>query len=94
MKGILLIVVIALLLALAPLPIGYYTFLRILVTISSIFIIAKEVKIGFTIWCILFGITALIFNPIIPIYLYQKSPWMPIDIVAAMLFLSYSFKKQ
>ncbi len=94
MKGILLVVAIALLLALAPLPIGYYTFLRILVTISSIFIIAKELKIGLTIWSILFGISAIIFNPIIPIYLYQKSLWMPIDIVAAMLFLSYSFKKQ
>lgn len=94
MKGMLLIVAIALLLALAPLPIGYYTFLRILVTISSIFIIAKELKIGLTIWFIFFGITAIIFNPIIPIYLYQKSLWMPIDIVAAILFLSYSFKKR
>ena len=94
MKGILLIVAIALLLALAPLPIGYYTFLRILVTISSIFIIAKELKIGFTIWSIFFGITAIIFNPIIPIYLYQKSLWIPIDIVAALIFLSYSFKKR
>ena len=94
MKGILLIVAIALLLALAPLPIGYYTFLRILVTISSIIIIAKELKIGLTIWFILFGITAIIFNPIIPIYLYQKSLWMPIDIVVAILFLSYSFKKR
>jgi len=93
MKGLLLIVAISLLLAFAPLPIGYYTFLRILVTISSV-IITNEIKIGSTIWSILFGITALIFNPIIPIYLYQKSLWMPIDIVAAMLFLSYSFKKQ
>ncbi len=94
MKGLLLIVAISLLLAFAPLPIGYYTFLRILVTISSVIIITNEIKIGSTIWSILFGITALIFNPIIPIYLYQKSLWMPIDIVAAMLFLSYSFKKQ
>ncbi len=94
MKGTLLIVVIALLLALAPLPIGYYTFLRILVTITSLIIIAKEFKAGLTIWLILFGITSIVFNPIIPIYLYQKSLWMPIDIVASILFLSYSFKKQ
>lgn len=94
MKGILLIVAIALLLALAPLPIGYYTFLRILVTISSILIIAKELKIGLTIWSIFFGITAIIFNPIIPICLYQKSLWIPIDIVAVLIFLSYSFKKR
>lgn len=94
MKGILLIVAIALLLALAPLPIGYYNFLRILVTISSIFIIARELKTEMTIWFILFGITAIVFNPIIPIYLYQKSLWMPIDIMAALLFLSYSLKKQ
>lgn len=94
MKGMLFIVAIALLLALAPLPIGYYTFLRIAVTVTAAIIITKELKAGMTIWFILFGITAIVFNPIFPIYLYQKSLWMPIDIVAAILFFSYSFKKE
>ncbi|MGL2965878.1 DUF6804 family protein [Flavobacterium sp. XGLA_31] len=94
MKGIVLLVGIALLLALAPLPIGYYTFLRLAVTVTAIFILVREFKKGISLWLILFIITAVLFNPIIPIYLYQKTLWMPIDIVAAILFFSYSFKKQ
>lgn len=94
MKGMLFLIAAVLLLALLSLPIGYYTFLRIAVTIASVIIISKELKVGINLWLVVFGITAVIFNPIIPIYLYQKSLWMPIDIVAAILFLSYSFKKR
>lgn len=94
MKRILLIVAITLLLALAPLPICYYTFLRIAVTVTAVIIMANEFKTGISIWFVFFGITAIIFNPIIPIYLYKRSLWMPIDILAAILFFSYSFKKQ
>ena len=88
------IVTTALLLALVTFPIGYYTFLRIVVTITAIIIITRELKVGITIWVILFGVTAIIFNPILPIYLYKKYLWIPIDIMAAILFISYSFKKQ
>ena len=94
MKEIQLLVASALLLALAPLPIGYYTFLRIAVTLIATIIMASEFKTGINIWFVLFGIIAIIFNPIITIYLYQKSLWMPTDIAAAILIFSYSFKKK
>lgn len=93
MKSLALLSTVALLLALAPLPLGYYTFLRIVVTLTGAIIVSKEIN-SINIWCILFGITAILFNPVIPIYLYQKSLWMPIDIAAAILFFSYSLKKQ
>lgn len=93
MKGLFTLVAITLLLALINLPIGYYTFLRIIVTIVSIIIISKEIKNGITIWVLLFGIIAILFNPIFPIYLYKKTIWMPIDIIAALLFFSYGLKK-
>lgn len=93
MKGLFTLVAITLLLALINLPIGYYTFLRIIVTIVSIIIISKEIKNGITIWVLLFGILAILFNPIFPIYLYKKNIWMPIDIIAALLFFSYGLKK-
>lgn len=92
MKGLFTLVAITLLLALINLPIGYYTFLRIIVTIVSIIIISKEIKNGITIWVLLFGIIAILFNPIFPIYLYKKTIWMPIDIIAALLFFSYGLK--
>lgn len=83
-----------LLLALIDLPIGYYTFLRIIVTIGAIAIIVKEFENGFNFWVVAFGIIAILFNPLIPVYLNDKDAWMPIDIIAAVLFIikSLTFK--
>jgi len=74
-----------LLLALAPLPYGYYQFLR-WVTCGVAVFIAVEGYRWRRIWAIwLFGIVAVLFNPILPIYL-TKEIWQPIDVVSALLF--------
>ena len=39
----------------------------------------------------IFGIITILFNPLIPIYLNDKSAWIPIDIITAVLFLIKSF---
>tara|TARA_B100000795_G_C22648230_1_gene379232 strand:- start:273 stop:572 length:300 start_codon:yes stop_codon:yes gene_type:complete len=91
MKNILLIIAGLLFLAIIDLPIGYYTFLRILVTIGAVGIIIKEIENGITFWIIIFGIITILFNPLIPIYLNDKSAWIPIDIITAVLFLIKSF---
>lgn len=78
-----------LLLAIAPLPIGYYTFLRIAITLATVLLILDSYKGQVNIWSMVFGIIAILFNPIIPIYLYQKDKWMPIDIGTAVIFLAY-----
>jgi hypothetical protein len=88
MKSILLICAAFLLLAVLKLPIGYYTFLRIAVTAVAIIAIVNEIKNGIGFWIIAFGITAILFNPLIPIYLHDKSIWIPIDIVVAILFIA------
>ena len=74
-------------------PSEFYTFLRIPVTISAVVIVFKELKVGFNIWAVAFLITAFVFNPIHPIYLYDKSIWLPIDILGAFLFLLYAVLK-
>lgn len=81
-----------LLLALFRLPIEYYTFLRVITTFGAILIIKKEVEIKISIWIFLFGILAIIFNPVFPIYLYKKPLWMPIDISGSILFFCYFLK--
>lgn len=91
MRYLLLICTGLLLLALADLPIGYYTFLRIVVTIGAIGIIINELQDSLSFWVIIFGIIAILFNPLLPIYLNDKSAWMPIDIICAILFLIKSF---
>ncbi|MBQ4819614.1 DUF6804 family protein [Aquimarina sp. MMG016] len=71
------------------LPIEYYTILRIVVFIGSLLIIDALVRKN--IWVLVFGVIAILFNPIIPMYLYIKSYWIPIDIASGILFLLVLF---
>lgn len=72
--------------AIFKLPIEYYTFLRIVVFIGALLVlnsfIDKSVR-----WIIVFALIAILFNPIIPIYLYLKDYWIPIDIASGIAFL-------
>jgi len=76
---------ILLLLAVLPLPYGCYTFLRLVIFIGGLFLayqIHKQKQFG---WAIgLVGI-AILFNPLIPVYLTREI-WLPIDLVSAGLF--------
>ncbi len=91
MKAIPLIAAVFLFIALLNLPIGYYTFMRIGVTIALILLIRKEIEKGINTWVILFGIITILFNPILPIYLGSKSSWIPIDTISGIIFLAYVF---
>ena len=79
---------VALIVSLADLPYGYYTLLRITVTICAGVIIYTTYKnIGsLTPSIVLFGGIALLFNPIVPVHL-TKEIWTPIDIVVAVVFV-------
>lgn len=83
-------------LGILKLPIEYYTFLRIVVSLGAILVIYNFIKIRNYFWLGIFAGILLLFNPIFPIYLYQKSIWLPIDFVVGILFLLISFfqKKQ
>lgn len=78
--------------ALAPLPIGYYTLLRMIVTITAVLLAVNDYKNDKIELTIIFGIIALIFNPLIPIYLTDKSVWMPIDLIVGVLFIYQDLK--
>ena len=80
-----------LLLAVTNLPIGFYTFLRIVVTIGAIYIIGAEVQKSITIPTILFGLIAILFNPLLPIYFYDKTAWVPYDLISGIIFLIKAF---
>jgi len=74
-------------------PYGFYTLLRLIVSISSGFIIylnyKKEKRITTSV--IIFTIICLLFNPIIPVHL-TKSQWIPIDIITSIIFIYSYFK--
>lgn len=74
-----------LVIALAPLPYGYYQFLRWAVCAIAIFIAIKAYtwRSFWATW--LFGAIAVLFNPIVPVNL-PKATWQPIDAAVALLF--------
>ncbi len=95
MKTLLLICAGLLFIGLIDLPIGYYTLLRIVVTIGSVAVVVTEYEEGLNFGVITFGLIAILFNPLIPIYLNDKSAWMPIDIIGGIIFIikSYTLKQ-
>lgn len=75
-----------LLLALADLPYGYYTILRLLVFAVGAYgaylaYLARQQG-----WTWTLGAIAVLFNPLFPIYL-EREVWAPIDIGVAVVLL-------
>ena len=84
------------LLILAPLisfPYGFYIFLILIVTITSIIIIIYNIKAagGVNEITILFGLIAILYNPIIPVNLTREI-WMPINFVTSGIYIYCLFK--
>lgn len=75
----------------APLPYGYYMLLRIVATAVFIWaaIVAHEKYDTVIPW--IFGVCAILFNPIIKIHL-PKELWTVIDIGAGILLLALQSK--
>lgn len=83
------VAVIALLLAVLPWPYGYFTLLRFIVTAVATYyayyLYAVLDRTKFWFWTLAF--IAVLFNPIVPVYLGEKIMWSVIDIVVAIVFI-------
>ena len=78
-----------LIIAIFPFDIFYYKFLRVFVFIGALVLMGQSSKTPFVF--LTFALIAYLFNPISPIYLFQKSIWIPVDIICGLLFLINSF---
>ena len=72
-------------------PYGYYVLLRWIITGIALFVLWVAYRLNQKGWSWLMGGIAIIFNPIIPIYL-DKGTWAVIDLIVAVLFLVSIFK--
>jgi hypothetical protein len=79
-----------LVLALASLPYGYYTFLRFVVTGWALFIAWGEYQRAGTVngWSVGFVLVAALFNPLVPVHL-DRGTWAYLDLGSAALFCAY-----
>lgn len=73
-----------LLLAVGDWPYGFYTFLRIAVCITAVFGAVQAFSTDQAGWGVTLAAIAILFNPVIPVYLSQAT-WAPIDVVCAGL---------
>ena len=91
MKRVLLVCAAFLFMGIAHFPIGFYTAVRIVVCLGSCLVIYDEFKGEFSLWIILFGLMAILFNPIVPVFLNNREAWMPIDIICGIICLIKAF---
>jgi len=75
-----------LVLAIADLPYGYYTLLRIVICILAGFTAYTALVSDKKPWLWIFGAIAILFNPIIPIY-FDKEIWIFLDAITAIMFI-------
>lgn len=72
--------------ALAKHPYGYYTVLRWTTCAAAAYSSYLAVQQAKARWAWVLGITALLFNPLVPVHLHRDL-WTPIDLVAAVVLL-------
>ncbi|MDU1905995.1 MAG: DUF6804 family protein [Dysgonomonas sp.] len=95
MKPLLCICAVILFIGVADLPIGYYTFLRIVISIGAGIVCYQEWENPSKNWLIIFGAILILFNPVMPVYLNNKALWIPLDIITGIIFVvkALSYKK-
>ena len=69
------------------LPSGYYDLLRWFIFGVALFAAYSNFESEQTSWSIAFTVIALIFNPFVPLYLYDKFIWAVIDVGAGLAFI-------
>jgi hypothetical protein len=67
-------------------PYSYYTFLRFVVCGVAGYGAFISIKLDKNVWAWIFGITAVLFNPILPIHL-NRDLWAIIDVAVALVLI-------
>ena len=82
--------IILLLAPILPLPYSFYIFLRYAVTIYSLIVLFHLYKISFLLInleiTVAMIVIAVLYNPIIPVYLYDKEIWMVVNAITGIVF--------
>ena len=68
-----------------PMTYGFYTFLRLVVFGCAAWIAYRRYRDGQTNWAVGFGLLAVAYNPLIPVFL-SRPIWLPIDLFAIWFF--------
>ena len=78
--------IVVMVIGLLPMPFGYYTLSRLVVCGCAAYFAFKLYQKQETIFLWGFGLLAVLYNPIIPIHLYDKEIWMIVNAASAFMF--------
>jgi len=86
LKTVCVIIGIMLLLAIPAIwPYSYFQLLRVVVFVSGIYLAYELNKKGVQNWTWIMAITAIVFNPFLPVYL-SKGTWSVMDFIGAIFY--------
>jgi hypothetical protein len=80
-----------LLIAIGKMPYGFYTLTRVVicgVAVLLAFVSWREERSAAKAWSVAFGFIAVLFNPIVPIYL-KRATWFYFDVGIALIFAAH-----
>jgi hypothetical protein len=80
--------IIILAIGILPMPYGYYTLSRLVVSACSIYFAYKLKKNNDEPFMLVFGFVAILYNPIYPVHLNEKSIWVVVNILTSFLFFT------
>ncbi len=83
---------IVLIIGLFPLPIGYYTLTRLVVCGCAFYYAFNLYKKKENTLTWIFGFLVVLYNPVIPVYLYEKAIWVFVNIITIFAFYKYKDK--
>lgn len=83
--------IILLLLAIFPLPYGYYALLKLIVCLTAIFLAWNSYKMDMISWMWGMIFIALCFNPLFPTH-FGRELWILFDLVTSLVFGIFLFK--
>jgi len=69
-----------------PMPYGYYTLSRLVVCSCSIYFAHRLYVQSKSTLIWIFGVIAVLYNPLVPIHLYQKEIWIVVNILTSAVF--------
>ncbi len=66
-------------------PSSFYTMLRIVVCLAAVVGFVSARRAGLDHWGWVYGVIAVVYNPIAPVYLHSRGMWMIVNLIAIAL---------
>ena len=85
MRTLVILSTISVVLGILPLPYGFYMLLRTIICLTAVIGFIKSREKQEVNWVWIYGVLAVLYNPILPVHLLLKPLWIVINLVTIVL---------